>query len=469
MTLCNENFLSPAGFRLDIPGFKSVGFQCTNVNVPGISMNGPVAATPYNDFQLGGDKLNDQELQLTFLIDENCANYALIHNWMVGITYPQKSDQWGNFVEEMKDKDFQNERFIEQLDLYVHILNSNFNTAFKLHFYDAFPVSLNSLEFSTDQTDIQYMKAQVTFKYTYFKLTNSNDKELTLWVYITIDRWVAQRCVMDDDLFEEARRIPVLHAKWLDKYLRVQVLRKEKEYDYNCLYRQKYSFYMGREETAPDEKIIKTEVPIYIKGDPDIIKAQATMDISEKLEDALNNSNNINNRSFQIKNAIDWLRYSRGIDEWRYYPKENEVYLQLKTPPHISYELSDHFTFEVEGAKFMPAYRQKYWDGKLVVLSGTGEIYAGLRENIEQFCQERGYAYDYADNEYFGMPDADELVSFDGVKSFTKKFSALKTEITNTKNLWGIEKGNWSCHQQGQVNLSWFILSFGLQETGQRF
>ena len=65
--------------------------------------------------------------------------------------------------------------------------------------------------------------------------------------------------------------------------------------------------------------------------------------------------------------------------------KKNEVYLQLKTPPHISYELSDHFTFEVEGAKFMPAYRQKYWDGKIRLFSpGTGEIYAGLREYIEQ-------------------------------------------------------------------------------------
>ena len=130
-----------------------------------------------------------------------------------------------------------------------------------------------------------------------------------------IDEWHAD-CVMDDDLFEEARRIPILHAKWLDKYLRIQLLRKEKEYDFNALYRQKYSFYMGREETAPDEKIIKTEVPIYIKGDPDIIKAQAIVDLYEKLEEALKQIlNNINNRSFQIKNAIDWLRYSRGIDE----------------------------------------------------------------------------------------------------------------------------------------------------------
>ena len=130
-----------------------------------------------------------------------------------------------------------------------------------------------------------------------------------------IDEW-HKDCVMSDDLSDEARRIPILHAKWLDKYLRIQLLRKEKEYNYNILYRQKYSYYMGREENAPEERIIKTEVPIYIKGDSDIIKAQATLDLYEKLEDALKQVlNNINNRSFQIKNAIDWLRYSRGIDE----------------------------------------------------------------------------------------------------------------------------------------------------------
>ena len=73
---------------------------------------------------------------------------------------------------------------------------------------------------------------------------------------------------------------------------------------------------MGREETAPEDRIIKTEVPIYIKGDSDYIKSQATLDLYEKVENTLKEIlNNINNRSFQIKNAIDWLRYSRGIDE----------------------------------------------------------------------------------------------------------------------------------------------------------
>ena len=33
--------------------------------------------------------------------------------------------------------------------------------------------------------------------------------------------------------------------------------------------------------------------------------------------------------------------------------KSNEVFLKIDTEPHIEYELRDHFTFEVEGAKAM--------------------------------------------------------------------------------------------------------------------
>ena len=108
--------------------------------------------------------------------------------------------------------------------------------------------------------------------------------------------------------------------------------------------------------------------------------------------------------------------------------KKNEVYLLLKTPPHISYELSDHFTFEVPEAKFMSAYRKRYWDGKIRLFSpATGQIYAGLRQYIETFCEERGYEYSYVDNEHFGMPDAeDELISPQGIKTYVDKFTSLK-------------------------------------------
>tara|TARA_B100000212_G_C27282740_1_gene493782 strand:- start:37 stop:450 length:414 start_codon:yes stop_codon:yes gene_type:complete len=136
---------------------------------------------------------------------------------------------------------------------------------------------------------------------------NVNEKFMNEW---------REDAAMGDDLFDEARKIPMLHSKWLDKYLRYQLLKKEAQYAFHKLYKEKYSFYMGREDLCPDVKIMKNEVPIYLNADEDLNKAQGRLDLYDIYEKTLKEIlNNINNRSFQIKNAIDWLRYSRGIDE----------------------------------------------------------------------------------------------------------------------------------------------------------
>ena len=68
--------------------------------------------------------------------------------------------------------------------------------------------------------------------------------------------------------------------------------------------------------------------------------------------------------------------------------KKNEVYLTVKTDKGIARELSDFFTFEVPGAKFMPQYRNRMWDGKIRLYSlQTGEIYFGLLPYIEEFAK----------------------------------------------------------------------------------
>ena len=45
--------------------------------------------------------------------------------------------------------------------------------------------------------------------------------------------------------------------------------------------------------------------------------------------------------------------------------KKNEVYLSIEAESDIRRELSEFFTFEVPGYKFMPQYRNRYWDGKI--------------------------------------------------------------------------------------------------------
>ena len=67
--------------------------------------------------------------------------------------------------------------------------------------------------------------------------------------------------------------------------------------------------------------------------------------------------------------------------------KINEVYLECEVDEDLSREMSDYFTFEVPGAKYMPHYRRKLWDGKIRLFSPhNGRIYVGLLPYIKEFC-----------------------------------------------------------------------------------
>ena len=76
--------------------------------------------------------------------------------------------------------------------------------------------------------------------------------------------------------------------------------------------------------------------------------------------------------------------------------KKNEVYIKVETEPNIARELSDFFTFEVPGARFMPTYKNRIWDGKIRLFNQmSGEIYFGLVPYIEEFAKRNDISIKY--------------------------------------------------------------------------
>ena len=75
--------------------------------------------------------------------------------------------------------------------------------------------------------------------------------------------------------------------------------------------------------------------------------------------------------------------------------KKNEVYLKLEDlQPSEQQELAEYFTFEVPGAKFMPMYRNRVWDGKIRLFSpASGEIYVGLLDYVKSYCDKNNISY----------------------------------------------------------------------------
>jgi len=79
--------------------------------------------------------------------------------------------------------------------------------------------------------------------------------------------------------------------------------------------------------------------------------------------------------------------------------KKDEVYAKITCERHIAQELSEFFTFFVPGHQFVPAFRNRVWDGKIRLYNlQTSMLYRGLLPYIEQFCESREYIFEYEDD-----------------------------------------------------------------------
>jgi superfamily II DNA or RNA helicase len=108
--------------------------------------------------------------------------------------------------------------------------------------------------------------------------------------------------------------------------------------------------------------------------------------------------------------------------------KKNEIDLQLECDQHILYELQEAFSFDVEGASFSPAYRKKYWDGKIRLCSvAASTIPVGLVYRLCKWLDKHNYTWEFKDNKFYGVPyETDERVFYEGVELFMAKISNVK-------------------------------------------
>lgn len=84
--------------------------------------------------------------------------------------------------------------------------------------------------------------------------------------------------------------------------------------------------------------------------------------------------------------------------------KRNEVYLEIDADPSICAELNEYFTFDVPGARFMPTYKARLWDGKARLYNlFTKELYVGLLPYLREFCQQMDYSVE-VDMDRIGDP-----------------------------------------------------------------
>ena len=177
----NRNFLSPVGFKFALKRSPKTAFFCNQANIPDITLGIAEQPTYFKDIPIPGDKIDFGDLNLRFLVDEDLGNYMEIQNWIRGLGYPETLKQFDKLEEQ--DYLFGAARFSNRGDqIYsdgtLQILSSNLVPKFQVLFDDLFPYSLSTLSFDATDTDVEYFTADVSFKYTIYKLTDLEGKSL---------------------------------------------------------------------------------------------------------------------------------------------------------------------------------------------------------------------------------------------------------------------------------------------------
>ena len=129
------------------------------------------------------------------------------------------------------------------------------------------------------------------------------------------DMWEKDSQLNDEKLDHDSLAIPKLHAKYLRLYNNFVTLRDQAELEVKRTYRDRWEYYTGKSEKPFPMKLIKTDVAIYLEADQEyqksVLKAKYLNQMVESIKTILSA---INNRSFHIKNAVEFAKFLKGYE-----------------------------------------------------------------------------------------------------------------------------------------------------------
>ena len=179
------DYASPIQFRFKCTKLPEVEFTCQTANIPGVTLGEGVMPTPLKDIPIPGDKLSFGSLDINFLVDENLNNYKEIHDWLLGIGFPQNHTQFQNLQATGQDRfpgstrsttvvDSSTPQPLKEGGIYsdatLTVLNSKNIAKTEIRFQNVYPTSLGGLSYDVKLTDVDYLQAAVSFNYMYYEI-----------------------------------------------------------------------------------------------------------------------------------------------------------------------------------------------------------------------------------------------------------------------------------------------------------
>lgn len=130
-----------------------------------------------------------------------------------------------------------------------------------------------------------------------------------------------QDSVIDNSNLDRAvLNIPYLHGKWYGFFIDESRLYRSFLSEYKRLKREKMEYYLGK---APDDayearpldlKILKQDLDFYMESDEELISMEERLNTQKlKVEMIESFVKSLNNRGYNIKCAIDFIKFKNGV------------------------------------------------------------------------------------------------------------------------------------------------------------
>ena len=124
----------------------------------------------------------------------------------------------------------------------------------------------------------------------------------------------------ETELDLESLKTPQLHNKYMKHLTTFKLMLSKAESELHTIKREKWEYYTGKADASVyaekpfNLKILKQDVDKYLKSDDEIIKLEQKVTYISSVVDYLDRTvKMISNRGFQIKNAIDWQKFTSGV------------------------------------------------------------------------------------------------------------------------------------------------------------
>ena len=132
--------------------------------------------------------------------------------------------------------------------------------------------------------------------------------------------WEKDSQIDKDNLHDESLKIPALHAKYHELFNNILLLRKKAEQQRKNIRHERYEYYSGKaepdvylENPFPKKVRDKDAMQKYLDADEKLSQVNLKIDYYETMLNYIESIlKQVSNRTYQIKNAIEWQRFTAG-------------------------------------------------------------------------------------------------------------------------------------------------------------